>query len=124
MAPTSAARFSSALWSCPGALQTLEASGDHNNYLLSAVIELSRAIRRVPIKEGFRPGPRGACEVHLFAFHRFVPDEGAAEGEPRLIAAVSLLEAVMFLKRDTPDFSIRAVEHRGVILMLSGSPYE
>ena len=75
------------------------------------------------LKKGFRLGPHGACEAHLFAFHRFVPDEGAAEEEPRLIAAVSLLEAAMFLKRDTPDFRIRAVEHRGVILMISGSPY-
>lgn len=73
-------------------------------------------------KASFRVGPTGACEAHLFAFTRFVED--TADGEtPRLIAAVSLLEAVIFLKRSTPGFRVRAVEHRGVILVLSGSPF-
>lgn len=74
-------------------------------------------------RRGFRLGPNGACEAHLFAFCRFHEQDDAPEEPPRLIAAVSLLEAVMFLKRDAPDFRIRAVEHRGIILLLSGSPY-
>ena len=74
-------------------------------------------------RRGFRPGPRGACEAHLFAFSRFTADADADKETPRLIAATSLLEAVMFLKRDAPDYRIRAVEHCGVIIMLSGSPH-
>lgn len=79
-------------------------------------------MRTVFAKASFRAGPTGACKAHLFAFFRFGSD--VVDGEPpQLIAAVSLLEAVIFLKRRTPEFCIRAAEHRGIIVLLSGSPY-
>lgn len=73
--------------------------------------------------KGFRAGPSGACEAHLYAFTRFQNDLIVTIESPRLIAAASLLEAVSFLARHSPDFRVRAVEHGGVLVMLSGSPF-
>lgn len=66
----------------------------------------------------FRPDRHGAAVAHLYLVAGFEESEPA-----RLVADSDLFEAVRYLAKAEPEFRIRYVEHRGIVVMLSGSPH-
>ena len=70
----------------------------------------------------FRLGRFGAAEAHLYKVCRFA--DSSTNVEPvRVIAALSILEAIAYLAKAEPDFRVRSVTHEGLVVMLSGSPH-
>ena len=76
-------------------------------------------------KNAFRLGSRGVCEAQLWKFteppDRFNPEK---EPETELIAALSLDEALKYMRRRHRDFNISKAESLGVIALLAGSPLD
>jgi hypothetical protein len=85
-------------------------------------------------RSGFRTGTTGACEAILYEFHDGEdtvsedPKEPAAAEHPTgnvvRIAAVTLEEALQYLRFSDPGFNVDTVIKRGLIAMVSGSPLE
>ncbi len=80
-------------------------------------------------KSKFRMGSRGGCEARLYEFReRPISEEEqkllSSPLAPRveLIAAVTLDEAVAYLRIDSPDFDVHTVTCLGLVIMVSGSP--
>lgn len=73
-------------------------------------------------RPAFRPGRLGACETRLYEFrgHRY-PSSSDEEKVVRL-AAESIYEGLMYLKRREPDFEVMSVQCMGLITLLSSSP--
>jgi len=76
-------------------------------------------------KSAFRPGSRGVCEAQLWKFtepqDRFNPEK---EPETELIAALSLDQALNYMRRRHSDFNISKAESLGMIALLAGSPLD
>lgn len=79
----------------------------------------------------FRTGAWGGCEARLYEFREksLLPDSvdtcpPANWLTPRTerIAAVTLDEALAYLRFDAPDFDVYSVTCLGLIVMVSGSP--
>jgi hypothetical protein len=68
----------------------------------------------------FETGAHGGCEASLFQF-----SEGCSS-EPHIIriAAVSLDDALAYMRWREPDFVIENVQNIGLILVVSGSPVD
>jgi Uri superfamily endonuclease len=71
-------------------------------------------------KKGFRLGRSGACEARLYLFTGMANGEG--ESRVKRIAACSLHEALVYMRRWHADLDILRVELVDVIEMVSGSP--
>jgi hypothetical protein len=68
---------------------------------------------------------RGVCEAQLWKFT--APESHYNVNEPpesHLVAAQSIDEALKYIQRREPDFSISKAECIGLIAMLSGSPLD
>jgi len=73
---------------------------------------------------GFRPGRSGACEARLYEFRgRNYPCSLEQEKIERL-AADSIYEGLVYLKRREPDFEVMSVQCTGLVTLLSGSPLD
>jgi hypothetical protein len=73
----------------------------------------------------FTPGTSGVCEAQLWEFSgpsRF--GSGDEETSLERIAAASLDDALKFMRRRYPDFTIVKAVTKGMIAILSGSPLE
>jgi hypothetical protein len=72
----------------------------------------------------FRQGRFGARESHLYEFHgRDYPCESEEERVERL-AAESIYEGLLYLRRREPDFEVTSVHCIGLVTLLSGSPLD
>ena len=72
----------------------------------------------------FRQGRFGACEAHLYEFRgRDYPCESEEERVERL-AAGSIYEWLLYLRRREPDFEVTSVQRVGLITLLSGTPLD
>jgi hypothetical protein len=72
----------------------------------------------------FRQGRFGACEAHLYEFRgRDYPCESDEERVERL-AAESIYEGLVYLRRREPDFEVTSVQCIGLVTLLSGSPLD
>ena len=72
----------------------------------------------------FQPGRFGACEAHLYEFRgRDYPCESEEERVERL-AAESIYEGLLYLRRREPDFEVASVQRVGLITLLSGTPLD
>jgi hypothetical protein len=72
----------------------------------------------------FRQGRFGACEAHLYEFRgRDYPSDPDEERIERL-AAESLYEGLLYLRRRDPDFEVVSVKCIGLVTLLSGSPLD
>ena len=73
----------------------------------------------------FRTGPTGVCEATLFEFRSDTGSSQLEADDPRhMIAANSLLEAAVYMAKREPEFVVRSVRSLGVIVLLSGSPFQ
>jgi hypothetical protein len=69
----------------------------------------------------FPQGRFGACEAHLYEFRgRDYPCDSDEERVERL-AAESIYEGLLYLRRREPDFEVTSVQFVGLITLLSGS---
>lgn len=80
-------------------------------------------------KSKFQTGSHGGCEARLYEFRErpISEDELKLLSSPltprvELIAAVSVDEALAYLRFDSPDFDVHTVTCLGLIIMVSGSP--
>jgi hypothetical protein len=80
----------------------------------------TRSRPREALKQRFRPGRSGACEARLYQFTGIA--DGDHEPPVKRIAACSLHEALVYLRRWHSDLDILRVELVAVIEMVSGSP--
>jgi len=72
----------------------------------------------------FRQGRFGACEAHLYEFRgRDCPSSSEEERVERL-AADSIFQGLVYLKRREPDFEVTSVQLIGLVTLLSGSPLD
>ncbi len=94
---------------------------------------MSKLERRPQIKyRGFEMGAHGGCEATLYEFREEdLPEtiDPTATAQRRLrdvvlIAAITLEEALNYLRFTHPDFRVDAVVARGLIAMVSGSPLD
>jgi hypothetical protein len=76
-------------------------------------------------KSVFRPGSRGVCEAQLWKFtephDQFNPEK---EPETELIAALTLDQALKYMRQRHSDFNINKTESLGMIALLAGSPLD
>ena len=76
-------------------------------------------------ENAFRPGSRGVCEAQLWKFSepqdQFDPEK---EPETELIAALSLDQALKYMRRRHSDFNVSKAESLGMIALLAGSPLD
>jgi len=78
-------------------------------------------------KAKFRPGASGACEATLYEFRgdaNPMPGEETTETPVARVAAADIHEALAYMRRWRPEFEIRAVQHIGLITVVSGSPLD
>lgn len=85
-------------------------------------------------KSNFRVGVGGACEALLWEFREdLVVDSTSQSAEvpeahvsvrALLIAANSLEEALSYARFHSPEFNVRSVTCRGLMLLVSGSPVD
>ena len=76
-----------------------------------------------PPGTNFRPGRSGMCEAQLWTFtgpSKFIEDQ---EIPVVRVAAGSLEQALKFMRRRYPDFTIVKAKATAVIALLSGSPF-
>lgn len=72
----------------------------------------------------FQRGRFGACEARLYEFRgRDYPCESDEERVERL-AAESIYEGLLYLRRREPDFEVTSVQCVGLVTLLSGSPLD
>ena len=81
-------------------------------------------------KAKFRPG-RAGCEALMFVVRGYHPGTPVTDPDGKLnprdtlrIAATDIQEIMAYMKRWEPGFSIRSIRCTGLIVMLSGSPYQ
>ena len=72
-------------------------------------------------KQPFRLGRLGAAEAHLYEVAAF--DENEQTAAVRWVAAASPLEALSYLHKAEPGLRVASITHRGLVLLLSGSPH-
>jgi hypothetical protein len=79
----------------------------------------------------FRTGVSGLCEARLYEFREKSLSPELDDSRPpsnriaprtEWIAAVTLDEALAYLRLETPDFDVYSVTCLGLIVMVSGSP--
>ena len=85
---------------------------------------------------GFEPGKHGSCEATLYEFREEAIPQDLPETidptataqralkERAFIAAITLEEALDYLRWRNPDFRVDQVITRGLITMVSGSPLD
>jgi hypothetical protein len=69
----------------------------------------------------FQVGSEGVCEAQLWKFSN---PENQEYQESHMVAALSIHEALNYIRRREPDFQISKAECLGMIAMLSGSPLD
>jgi len=72
----------------------------------------------------FRPGTSKACEALLYVFTGYCGTEMPEEPIVERIAAPSIEEGLVYLRRWRPDFEVTSVRYIGLITLLSGSPLD
>jgi hypothetical protein len=88
-----------------------------------------KSTRQQALQKNFRPGPEGTCEAHVYEFsNERSPLADGLDPEKDIsttirIAGSSLLEAVEYMARFEPDFRIVSARNIGLIVVLSGTPY-
>ena len=76
-------------------------------------------------KAKIRPGASGACEATLYEFRGDAgPFTSREEPSVARVAAADIHEALAYMRRWRPEFEIRAVQHIGLITVVSGSPLD
>jgi hypothetical protein len=73
--------------------------------------------------KGLRVGPNGMCEAFLFEFVAVQSSSEICSVASRLVAASSLLDAAVYMNAHEPEFRIQAITNRGLMTLVSGSPY-
>lgn len=71
--------------------------------------------------DGFRPGRFGACEARLYEFRGHAYPGDPDDEMLQRIAAQSIFEGFLYLRRRDPDFEVVSVQCIGLITLLSGS---
>lgn len=83
---------------------------------------------------GFHPGSYGGCEAMLYEFREQAPPDDVTCDLPLskrisssgvvLIAALTLEEALDYLRFSSPTFDVHTVTSLGLISMVSGTPLD
>jgi hypothetical protein len=78
----------------------------------------------------FRPG-RAGCEALMFVVRGYAPSTPVTDPDGKLnpkdtlrIAATDIHEVMQYMKRWEPNFDIRSIRSTGLVVLLSGSPYQ
>jgi len=81
-------------------------------------------------KPKFRPG-RAGCESLMFVVRGYHPGTPVTDENLKLnpkdtlrICAEDIHEVMQHLKRWEPNFDIRSIRSTGLVVLLSGSPYQ
>ena len=81
-------------------------------------------------KAKFRPG-RAGCEALMFVIRGYAPGSPAADENLKpspmdvlRVCAEGIHEILPYMKRWEPGFDIRSIRSCGLVVMLSGSPYQ
>ena len=72
----------------------------------------------------FRTGTSKACEAVLYEFAGHSGAETLEVPTVERIAAASIEEGLVCLRRCRPDFQVTSVRHVGLVTLLSGSPLD
>jgi len=72
----------------------------------------------------FRQGRFGACEAHLYEFRGLDCPSSSEEERVERLAADSIFQGFVYLKRREPDFEVTSVQLIGLVTLLSGSPLD
>lgn len=85
-------------------------------------------------KSNFQVGTGGACEALLWEFREDLVVDSTSESadvleahvsvRALLIAANCLEEALSYARFHSPEFNVRGVKCRGLIILVSGSPVD
>jgi hypothetical protein len=78
----------------------------------------------------FRPG-RAGCEALMFVVRGYAPGTPVTDEDGKLnpkdalrICAEEISEVMQYMKRWEPGFDIRSIRSTGLVILLSGSPYQ
>lgn len=69
----------------------------------------------------FRPGRFGGCEARLYEFRGRDCLSSSEEERVKRLAADSIYEGLVYLRRREPDFEVSSVQCIGLVTLLSGS---
>jgi hypothetical protein len=72
----------------------------------------------------FRQGRFGACEAHLYEFRGRDCASSSDEDRVERLAADSIYQGLVYLKRRKPDFEVTSIQFIGLVTLLSGSPLD
>ena len=85
---------------------------------------LTTRLKRKNSATGFRPGASKACEALLYEFTGHCGAETPEELTVERIAAPSIKEGLVYLRRWRPDFEVMSMQYIGLITSLSGTPLD
>jgi hypothetical protein len=87
-----------------------------------------RAAMKKPAK--FRPG-RAGCEALMFIIRGYAPGTEVTDENGKLnpkdtlrVCGIDIYDVLAYMKRWEPNFAIWSIRSVGLVIMVSGSPYQ